>query len=307
MWAPNSPELSRSMGWQSPAEAQAIIDGSAAFAGIGGAGYLTAEILFRDGVGIISSADPDEISRESLNRIVGADKETIGVPKVVVQSERLQKIDSDREVIQYPEGVTVENAEDFLARGHANVVLDGIDLEHPEITVALARAARRHGIPMVSGMEIGPSAMVTSFHPHKGPTFEKMAGFRDDEPLDEIADKAKAGLDLSRLIPYLPYKSGDFAILKAVLNGASLPSNGEGSALYASMANHEMKLHLTSGVSNNREQPVWANRYYVVDHGRRWAGTVRGGSPAKFYGYVALGRAREAFGMNPRADSSYGK
>lgn len=298
MWTEDSPEVSRSLGWINLDEQRAKFDGRVCIAGMGGAGYLTALSLLRDGVHELNVADNDEMSRENMNRVHGATLDTIDINKAEVFLEQALTINPAAKINVFKDGVSQDNVEEFTHG--VTVGFDGIDLNHPEYTVMYARRLRSIGAAMVSGMEIGPSAMVTSFHPNKGKTFEKMAGFKEDEPLDEIAQKAKEGLDLTRLVPYIPYKAADSSVLAAVMNGAPLPSNVEGTNLYASMAGHEIGLHLTQNVANNRESIIWAPNYHVVDHSRRFAGVVKG-SRTNFVKYVMLMKAREQFNMNPRA------
>ena len=305
MLSPDSMELSRSRGWYSDEELAVITDESRlSIAGVGGAGFAYGLGMVRSGVQSIAVADPDVFERQNMNRVPGATESNLGRNKAVVFAEMAREINPDVDVDVYKEGVTRKNAADFV--GGSSLVFDGIDVDALLPTIALHQAARRAGTAVLTGLEVGPSAMVTSYKPKGGVTLEQVTGFKPDEDLDSIQEKIdlsknKGGNRAGLILPYLPYKSGHLAVLKAVLEGAPLPSSAEGVELFSALAQRQSMLHLLGGVSNHRPEPVWADKYrvYDLDAGAR---TVKR-STINLLGYVARLKMRELFDRNP--DSGY--
>lgn len=317
----NSPELSRNYGYWSQDEQQAMLDSRVALGGVGAAGYPLGLALARAGVTQFSVADPDVIADTNFNRHPGAFTDTLDVNKAQAFANDIRRINPDATVDVYKEGVTEENVERFVAG--ADLVFDGVDFNSPAASVLLHRQSRAMGRPVLTGLEIGPSAVVTSFKPD-GLTFEKAMGYREGTTLEEIAEQTAAGVDLSASVAYLPYKSTHIKVMEAVQRGAELPTTVFGVDLLAAATGQEAFNHLTSKVSspelarslqlarglmghvrqgNNRREPVWAPNYLVVDLERMKTKVVRQ-SKAKFYVYAGLLSVRSKLGLNP--DLSYG-
>src|SRR5690606_4297746 len=91
-------------------------------AGLGGMGSNLAEILVRLGAGHIKIADPDTIENSNLNRQVIANQKTIGAKKARAAADELRAIAEDFELIVYEDGLTKENADEFVA--DLDVVID---------------------------------------------------------------------------------------------------------------------------------------------------------------------------------------
>jgi hypothetical protein len=149
--------------------------------------------------------------------------------------------------------------------------------------------------------------MVTSYKAEGGITFDQVAGFEADEDLSSIEDKIESGKEKGQsraglILPYLPYKSGQLAVLKAVLDGAPLPSSAEGVELFSALAQRESMLHLLKGAGNNRAEPTWANLYKVVDLDAGTKTVKR--STVNLLAYVARLKIRELFDRNPASGYS---
>jgi molybdopterin/thiamine biosynthesis adenylyltransferase len=132
-----------------------------AIAGLGGMGSNIAEMLVRLGVGHIKIADPDTIEISNLNRQVIANRNTIGRAKATASVEELRNIAEDFELAWYREGVTQENAVEFVS--DIDILIDEIDVFPLSVHVALHEAARARNIPIYSGFIIGIGAHIYKF------------------------------------------------------------------------------------------------------------------------------------------------
>lgn len=132
-------------------------------AGLGGMGSHIAEHLVRLGVGGLKVADPDTIEETNLNRQAIANRNTIGMTKVDASIQELRGIAEDFELYAFPEGITEENADEFVSG--CDVIVNEIDVFPLEAHVFLHRAARRAGVPVYSALSVG---MGTHFYKFQG-------------------------------------------------------------------------------------------------------------------------------------------
>jgi molybdopterin/thiamine biosynthesis adenylyltransferase len=130
-------------------------------AGLGGMGSNLAEILVRLGVGHIKIADPDVIEASNLNRQVIANQNTIGMKKADASALELRNISNDFELVVYDDGITQENAEEFV--DGLDVVIDEIDVFPFRPHIWLHQAARKRNLPLYSGYIVGLGTHVYKF------------------------------------------------------------------------------------------------------------------------------------------------
>jgi len=167
-------------------------------AGCGAIGGHVANDLSYWGVGCLKLADNDTFETSNANRQLFAAFSTVGRQKVDVVSEKVRDISPEMSVEVFDHGITFENADDFVAG--CSAVVDAIDYEKPEFSVALHRAARVAGVKVYTAQCIGFGASMFVFNPD-GQTYEELLGLSKDAPLEEIRfDQA----DLSALCPILP-------------------------------------------------------------------------------------------------------
>lgn len=122
-------------------------------AGLGGMGSHIAEHLVRLGVGHLKIADPDTIEETNLNRQAIANRKTIGMTKVEASIAELRGIATDYKLEAYFEGITAENADEFVAG--CDVIVNEIDVFPLEAHIHLHQAARRAGVPVYSALSVG--------------------------------------------------------------------------------------------------------------------------------------------------------
>jgi molybdopterin/thiamine biosynthesis adenylyltransferase len=130
-------------------------------AGLGGMGSNLAEILVRLGVGHIKITDPDTIEHSNLNRQVIANRNTIGMKKAEASALELRNIAEDFELVVYDDGLTKENAEEFVS--DLDVIVDEIDVFPFRAHVWLHQAARKRNLALYSGFIIGLGTHVYKF------------------------------------------------------------------------------------------------------------------------------------------------
>lgn len=249
----------RNYGFWNEEEQKCLINAHVAIAGVGGDGFQLGYKLAMMGVQNFSIADPEVFEEENSNRVFGAKTSTYGRRKVDVFREMVLDIRPKAKIRVFKEGVNELNVREFM-KG-ADIVLDESELTRLEVGTMIARTAREYGIPNVLVMNIGFSAIVTSFRPKHGKTFEDIMGIPRDLPLKEVA---KMEVDFSRCLPYLSNYC-DLDSLRAVQEGASLPSISQGVDIASALGTTEVFLHLVSSVKNNRRSPTWAPYFRYMD------------------------------------------
>lgn len=289
-----SSEFSRNYGFWNEDEQQALMAARVAIAGVGGDGFQLGLRLAMNGVQTFDIADPEVFEPENTNRVPGATTSTYGQNKAEVFRDRVLDINPDADVRIFKDGVTEDNVEDFTSR--ATLIFDESELTYLHIGTALARAARERGVPNVLVMNVGFAAQVTSFHPKGKTTFEKLMGIPEGMPLDEIKDLT---VQFDRCLPYIP-KYGDLSTLVAVKNGAPLPSIAQGVDVAAAIGSTQAFKHITSGLNNRRDEPVWAPKFAYMDSYSLKSGVI---SMPRLSHYRTLAHAatRDILKLNPKA------
>ncbi|MEV7769894.1 ThiF family adenylyltransferase [Microbacterium sp. NPDC086615] len=288
-------EFRRNLGFWRRSEQQLLQNSTIAIAGAGGDGFdLAMALVMMTGAKEVRLADPETFVPENSNRVAWATVDTYGRPKVEALQEAIAKIRPETRVVAFPEGITVDNADAFVAG--ADLVLDETELHYLHVGTALARAARRHGVPNLLVMNIGFGAIATSFAPGSRYTFERMMGLPPNITLDEAATRTA---DLSRCVPYVP-AYGDLATFQAALAGAPLPSVVQGVKAAVSLGATEALLHLTRGDRNHRRSPVFAPRWAYTDPMALASGRIRFARTRHWAGAAVL-TGRSLLGRNPKA------
>ncbi len=261
-----SPRFERNLGFLSSQEQERLQDSTIAIAGGGGDGGEVARLLTRMGAGAgtgeIRLADPDTFEIENINRQTGCTDSTIGVNKAEAVGGLLRHINPDANIRIYNDGVTAENVDEFVEG--ADLVIDESEFTLHQIAVMIGRAARKRDIPVLTGMNLGFGAVVTTYHP-KGKPIEAQLGLRTDQPIDEVA---AAHVPVMRWAPYIP-KYADFDVLVDATDGKrTVPSVAPGMAIAASTTTTEALWNLFEG-KNHRPSPVYFRRALVVDPAAR--------------------------------------
>lgn len=132
--------------------------------GAGGLGSPVGLYLAAAGVGHIGIADPDKVEVSNLHRQVLHGFDTLGLPKTISAAEALGEINPGLKVALHPEGLTVENAAELVAR--YDVVVDGTD--NFATRFLAADACVLGGRPLVHGSVLREAGQVGVFLPGAG-------------------------------------------------------------------------------------------------------------------------------------------
>lgn len=120
--------------------------------GVGGVGSHCIEALARCRVGTLILVDNDVVSLTNINRQVVALHSTVGQYKTHVMKERIKDICPETTVITY-ETFVLENNLDAFFEHSIDYIIDAIDTVTAKL--AIAEAALRRGIPLISSMGTG--------------------------------------------------------------------------------------------------------------------------------------------------------
>jgi len=132
--------------------------------GAGGLGSPVGLYLAAAGVGLIGIADPDKVEISNLHRQIVHGFDTLGLPKTISAAEALGEINPGLKVALHPEGFTVENAADLVAR--YDLVVDGTDNFATRFLAADACVLGAR--PLVHGSVLRETGQVGVFLPGSG-------------------------------------------------------------------------------------------------------------------------------------------
>lgn len=187
--------FSRNLGWVTSEEQTRLKGSRVAIAGLGGVGGAHALTLARLGIGSFHLADFDTFGVHNLNRQAGAYMSSVGSSKADVISRMVRDINPDAEIVCFDQGVTADNADQFL-RG-VDVYVDGIDFFAIEARRLVFAACHSRAIPAVTAAPLGMGVSLLYFAP-SGTSFEQY--FRlEGQPQQEQFARFIAGLSPAML------------------------------------------------------------------------------------------------------------
>ncbi|MDK9710014.1 HesA/MoeB/ThiF family protein [Acidaminobacter sp.] len=137
--------------------------------GCGGLGGYIVEMLSRLGVGTITAIDGDVFDETNLNRQLLSEEALIGSSKAEAAKSRIQKVNSEVEVVAKAVFLRDDNAVALIA-GH-DVVVDALD--NISTRRILEKACSVCGIPLIHGAIAGWYGQVTTIMPGSG-VFSKL-------------------------------------------------------------------------------------------------------------------------------------
>ena len=175
--------FSRNLGWVTEAEQQLLSARRIAIAGLGGVGGSHLLSLARLGVGSFHVADMDIFELANFNRQVGATIPNLGRAKAEVLTEMAAAINPELDIKTFPEGVALNNLDEFLAG--VDLYVDGLDFFALNIRQAVFAACADKGIPAITAAPLGMGVALLCFMPGKM-TFEqyfRMTGLSENEQL----------------------------------------------------------------------------------------------------------------------------
>ena len=121
--------------------------------GLGGVGAYAAEMIARAGVGKMTIADADTVSKSNINRQLIALHSTIGQEKSALMAQRLRDINPEIELQVINRFIKDDETDALLDSQPFDYVVDAIDTLTPKL--ALIKGALDRNIPLVSAMGAG--------------------------------------------------------------------------------------------------------------------------------------------------------
>jgi len=118
--------------------------------GLGGVGSYAAEGLVRSGIGHLTLVDHDDVCVTNTNRQLHATVRGVGKPKAELMGQRCREINPDAKVEAVREFYRAEVAEQMLAAGQYDFVVDAID--NVKAKLHLLHRCVTLGVPVVSSM-----------------------------------------------------------------------------------------------------------------------------------------------------------
>ena len=196
--------FSRNLGWVTVAEQQKLRTRRIALAGLGGVGGSHLLTLVRLGIGNFHIADFDEFGLANFNRQAGASMSTVGVPKLDALARMALDVNPDLQLTRFPEGVTVDGIDAFLAG--VDLYVDGLDYFALDIRRKVFARCAELGIPAITAAPLGMGVALLNFMPG-GMSFEDYFRLEGHSP-DEQAIRFLLGLSPRMLqIAYLVDRS----------------------------------------------------------------------------------------------------
>jgi len=247
--------FSRNVGLVTPQEQEQLRRACVAIGGLGGAGGVHLVTLLRLGIGRFRLAEPDRFELVNTNRQYGAITQTMGRSKLEVMAEVARTINPEVELTLFDEGITTENADEFL-RG-ADVAVDGIDFFAVPARRLFFQTARRLGIHALTSAPLGFSATMHIFSP-TGMSFDEYFDITDNQPVEEQLIAFAVGLaPRATHVPYMDFR-------RVNLSKGEGPSSGIACQLASALVGAEV-LNLVL----KRSPPCVAPRYLQMDAYRR--------------------------------------
>jgi molybdopterin/thiamine biosynthesis adenylyltransferase len=146
------------VGWEGQL---AILQSTVGIVGAGGLGGWVIEGLARMGVGRLIVIDGDVFEENNLNRQAFCREVELGRPKAEAARQRVAEVNAAVEVVAHPVRVDEEQMVQLLQG--ADVLVDALDALPTRL--ALQRASRRLGVPMVHGAIAGYVGQVMTIFP----------------------------------------------------------------------------------------------------------------------------------------------
>lgn len=293
------PALEANIGYLSREEQQRIAEANIVIVGTGGGGGPAAEVMTRMGFGAeggsITVTDPETFDERNMNRQTACTDETLGKNKAESVGNLLRSILPYRDVRVNTEGITQDNIEDMF-RG-ADLIVDESAYELHHLGTMVARQARKQGIPVVSGYDVGFGGYVTTYHP-EGPLFEeKQLGLSRHMSLEEIAE---AEVPVKKWAPYIPPYADNAVFEKVANEEISAPTIAPSAVITAGLISTHAMLNILEG-KNNRPRPVYFDKAAMFDAMTHTSRVITF-NELSYYRSGARMMIRNMLGSNPKID-----
>lgn len=167
---------SRNIGLLTEDEQEKLRTFTIAIPGMGGAGGSHLISLVRQGFERFKIADLDSFELKNFNRQYGARIDTIGRKKTEVMKEEALKINPNCQIEIFPDGISEENINLFLA--DVDLAVDALDAFEIDVRRLFLNMAHKKGIPSITAAPIGFGSAFLVFYP-SGPSFDEYCSISD--------------------------------------------------------------------------------------------------------------------------------
>ena len=226
-----------------------------ALAGLGGVGGGAFLALVRCGVTRFRLAENGVFDPPDMNRQAGAFGPTMGRPKLDVYVELARSINPDLELECFPEGITADNLERFLAG--ADVYVGVIDAEKGNDVKAMTPPLlQRHGLPLFTCGAVGFGALLVAHEP---------GGMMPEEFWRLVRERSTGS---PGLMPSFLSDLFDRPVMGRIAGGCAsgtLPTTAIGGLAANTLLACEVLTCLLRGTGLADREPVFAPRFTVVD------------------------------------------
>lgn len=225
-------------------------------AGLGGVGGVVFQTLVRFGVRQFRLAENGIFDPPDMNRQPGATTLTMGRPKLDVYVEWAKTINPSIELELYPQGITVDNIEEFLQGTDIHIAV--IDIEKgKDVKEKGEKLARDRGIPIFTAMAVGFGAAIINYHP-QGMT-----------PADFWSKAAGNGQN-GGLLPTAMTITENFhpEVIDRIYKGAAqgiLPTSSVGANMSGTILANEVIDYLLEPLGWTGRKAIFAPNYLAVD------------------------------------------
>lgn len=192
-----------------------------AIAGLGGVGGITAERLARLGVGHMNLCDPESFEYSNANRQIFSNAESFGKNKAAIFASELKKINHDIDLQIWTEDLDERSLAKFI---NADIIINGIEYNLLEHSIALHKASRNAGIVVLAGQAIGLGATVFAFD-KDNISFEEYIGLHSDSDLETIRNHI---IPADKFCPEPPNYISSDVVKKVVHREMYIPSSSLG-------------------------------------------------------------------------------
>ncbi|MER6026443.1 ThiF family adenylyltransferase [Streptomyces sp. NPDC001851] len=201
--------VDRNLGWlgdsaeEQRRRQERLRDSVIGIVGTGGIGGAVATRLVRMGARHLKLADPDEFDITNIQRQLGASLENVGRNKAEVVAEMAYELTKDVNIDVYPEGITPDTAEHFMA--DCDFVMDQMEFYQVKNRYALHRAFRASDRCqfMFKIPTVGHKVFVFTYTKESMP-IEEVYDLPEDGPIDDAAARRL----MERIIPEMPEYPG---------------------------------------------------------------------------------------------------
>tara|TARA_R100001369_G_scaffold32700_1_gene57368 strand:- start:11016 stop:12041 length:1026 start_codon:yes stop_codon:yes gene_type:complete len=135
--------------------------------GVGGLGCPAAQYLAGAGVGKIGLMDHDKVSITNLHRQGLYNEDEIGKSKAIVAKEKLQRLNSEIELVAIEEALTIDNAEKLFRE--YDLIIDGTD--NFETKYLINDACILEGKPWIYASIYKNEGQLSVFNYQNGPSY----------------------------------------------------------------------------------------------------------------------------------------